>query len=83
MIVDTILEWFRSLICGAIDKFPSISQYNPATSELHGFTGLISHCAYFLPLGTMALCILAIIAVHGAMNSVWVFNWIVKRIRGG
>ncbi len=83
LIIDTILTWFSNLILGAVNKFPSITQYNPDSGQLSGMIGLVSQCAYFLPLGTMAACLAAIVLAHGILNSAWVVNWVVKRIRGG
>jgi len=83
MIIDNIMEWIINLIEWIIDLLPAMPSYIPGISELTGFAELCSNVAFFLPLYTMANCLVAIIACHIAMNSFWAINWIVKRIRGG
>lgn len=83
MIIDTIMGWIIDFINWVIGLLPEIPTYIPGVSELEGFAELCSNVAFFLPLNIMAACITIIISVHIAMNSFWVINWIVKRVRGG
>lgn len=82
-IIDRIVEAVFSVLGNLLDMLPTIVSYLPGAYEFTGFTDLLLQASFFLPLPTMLLCLTIITVTHAAMNSFWVVNWVIKRIRGG
>lgn len=82
MILQLLLELIFGVIKTLINLIPTISIPVGFFDAIADVTYLVSIMSYFLPLGTMALCLSIIFMIQNAKLFISIFNFIIRKIPG-
>lgn len=82
MIVQLLFEVIFGLVETLINMIPTITLPDSFVVGMSDVTALVSVFAYFVPLGTLSLCLSVIFVLQNARFIVSIFNFIIRKIPG-
>lgn len=82
MILQLLFETIFGLINTLINLIPTITLPESFTVGMSDVAELVSVMSYFLPLGTLTLCLSVIFILQNARFIVSIFNFIIRKIPG-
>lgn len=82
MIVQLLLELIFGFVKTLINLIPTLSVPVGFSAAVTDVTYLISIVAYFLPLGTITICLSLIFVIQNAKLFISLFNFVIRKIPG-